>query len=75
MKTGEELYCKVFQSPRLPRVVLTPNSQNGRQDPPDPDARKSTDHKSEKRPYRETCRGNVDFRIPGTPHSRKQSKD
>ena len=22
MKTGEELYCKVFQSPRLPRVIL-----------------------------------------------------
>ena len=75
MKTGEELHCKVFQSPRLPRVIFTPNSQHGRQDPPNPHARKSTDHQSEKRPYRETCRGNVDFRIPGTPHSRKQSKD
>ena len=37
MKTGEALYCKVFQSPRLSRVVLTPNSQHGRQDPPNPD--------------------------------------
>ena len=55
MKTGEELYCKVFQSPRLPRVVLTPNSQYGRQDPPNPEARKSTDHHSEQSvQYRET---------------------
>ena len=56
MKTREELYCKVDHSPRLPRVVLTPNSQSGRQDPPNPDARKSTDHQSEQRLYRETCR-------------------
>ena len=56
MKTGEELYCKVCQSPRLPRVVLTPTSQHGRQDPPNPDDRKSTDHQSEERLYRETCR-------------------
>ena len=34
MKTGEELYCKAFQSQRLPRVVLAPNSYHGRQDPP-----------------------------------------
>ena len=27
MKTGEDLCCKVHQSPRLPRIVLTPNSQ------------------------------------------------
>ena len=53
MKTGEELDCKVCQSPRLPRVV---HSRNGRQDPPNPDARKSTDHQSEQRLYRETCR-------------------
>ena len=30
--------------------------RNGRQDPPNPDARKSTDHQSEQRLYRETCR-------------------
>ena len=29
MKVGEDLYCKVRQSPRLPRVALTPNPQNG----------------------------------------------
>ena len=56
MKTGEELYCKVFQSPRLSRVVLTPNSQHGRQDPPNPDERKSTDHECEQRLSRETWR-------------------
>ena len=57
MKTGEDLYCTVHQSPRLPRVVLTPNSRCGRQDPPNPEARKSTDHHSEQSvTYRETCR-------------------
>ena len=40
MKTGEDLHCKVHQSPRSPRVVLTPNLQYGRQDPPSPEARK-----------------------------------
>ena len=56
MKTVRGIFCKVYRSPRLPRVVLTPNSQHGRQDPHDPDARKSTDHQSDKRPYPETCR-------------------
>ena len=57
MKTGEDLYCKVHQSPRLPRVVLTPNLQYGRQDPPNPEARKSADHHREQSvKYRETCR-------------------
>ena len=56
MKTGEEPYCKVYQSPRLPRAVLTPNLHHGRQDPPSPDARKSTDHQREQSVYRETCR-------------------
>ena len=60
MKTGEDLYCKVYKSPRLPRVVPTPNSQHGRQDPPNPDARKSTDHQSEQRLYRETCRSLIE---------------
>ena len=56
MKTGEEPHCKVYQSPRLPRAVLTPNLHHGRQDPPSPDARKSTDHQREQSVYRETCR-------------------
>ena len=44
MKTGEELHRKVCQSPRSPRVVLTPNLQHGRQDLSDPEARTSADH-------------------------------
>ena len=38
MKTGEDSHCKVHQSRRLPRVVRAPNSQHGRQDPPNPEA-------------------------------------
>ena len=95
VKTGEELHCKVHQSPRLPRVVLTPNSQHGRQDPPNTDETKSADHQSEQSVYRETCRsllkdsrresqrwrhretrrGNIEYRIPGFPHSTVQKED
>ena len=100
MKAGEDLYCRVHQSPRLPRVVLTPNLQCGRHHPPIPEARKSTDHHSEQSvqyketcrslledtrrkhleesqrgKYRETCRGNVDYRIPDFPLSTVQRED
>ena len=46
MRTSEELYHKVYQSPRLPRVILKQNSQSGQQDQPDQEARKSSDHQS-----------------------------
>ena len=99
MNTGEEPHCKVYQSPRLPRAVLTPNLHHGRQDPPSPDARKSTDHQREQSVYRETCRsllentrrkhpgesqrwryrescrGNVEYRISRFPHSTVQKED
>ena len=77
MKTGEELYSKVKQSPRLPRTtVLTPNVHHGRQDLPNPKARTSTDHQRERSAkYEETRRGNVDFRIQGLPHSTVQKED
>ena len=100
MKTGEDLYSKVFQSPRLPRVVLTPTLQHGRQDLSNPEARTSADHQSEqsakyeetrrshlqnfrhkhleenhRAKYRETCRGNVDYRIQGMLHSTVQKED
>ena len=76
MKTGEDSCCKVRQSPRLSRVVLSPNLQHGRQDLKNLEARKSTDHQSEQSvKYRETCRGNVDCRIPGFPHSTVQKED
>ena len=84
IKTGEAFFCKVHQSPWLPRVVLTPNSQCGRQDPPNPEARTSADHQSEQSAkyeetrrsrYEETRRGNVDYRIQGMPHSTVQKED
>ena len=71
MKTGEELYCKVHQSPRLPGVLHLCRTRNtvGRiyqlqiQE-------KSRDWESEEHKYREACSSSrVDFRIPGIPHS------
>ena len=32
MKTRKELYCRIFKSPRLPRVTLVPNSQHVQKD-------------------------------------------
>ena len=59
-----------------PRVLLAPNLQYGRQNPFNPGARKSTDHQSEQSvKNRDTCRGNVDYRIPGIPHSAVQKED
>ena len=70
MKTGEELNCKVHQSPKLPRVTLMPKSQHNRKDLPIADSRKSNDCESEERKHRETCSSTrVYFRIPGIPHS------
>ena len=65
----------MYQSPRLPRVVLTPNLQHSREDPPNPDARESDNYESEKRQHRGTCSGNIDFRIPGIPHSTVEQVD
>ena len=75
MKTKEELYHKIYQSSRLPRVVLKPNSQTGQQDQPDQEARKSSDHQSVSGSYEETRSGKVDYRIPGIPHSTVQQPD
>ena len=70
MKTGEELYCKVHQSPRLPRVTLVPNSQQSRKDLPITYSRKSHIGESQEHKHRETCSSSrVDFRIPSIPHS------
>ena len=43
MKSGEELCCKVYQSPRLPRVTLVPNSHHALKDVLITDSRKSDD--------------------------------
>ena len=75
MKTEEELYHKVFQSPRLPRVILKPNSQSGHQDQHEHEARKSSDQQSVSGSYGETSSGNVDYRILGIPHSTVQQQD
>ena len=56
MKTGEVLHCRVFQSPRLPRVILTPNLQHGRQDPSNPEARTSANHQSKRSAKHEETR-------------------
>ena len=66
-KSGEELYNKTCQSPIAPqRFVLKPNLNFERQDTTSSDARTSFDH-SDKHggTFRETCRGEVDFRIHG----------
>ena len=47
MESGEELYNKVYQSPRLPqKAVLKPNLYHGRQDSSSFEARTSVDHQS-----------------------------
>ena len=75
MKTEEEQNHKVHQSPRLPRIILKPNSQSGQQDQPDQEARKSSDHQSASGSYGETRSGNVDYRIPGIRHYSVQQQD
>ena len=58
MKTGEDLYCKVYQFPRFPQVLLTPNLQ---QDPSNLEASKSADHPSrQSAKYEETRRSHLD---------------
>ena len=77
MKSEEELYCKTYQSPIAPqRIELKTNLNYERQDTTSSDARKSFDH-SDKHggTYRETCRGEIDFRIQGLPHSTVQEND
>ena len=67
MKTREELYCRIYKSPRLPRVTLVPNSQHFQKDVHE----KSDDREKEVHQHRGTCGSDhcVDFRIPGIPHS------
>ena len=80
-KTGEELYSKTYQSPTVPqRIVLKPNLNCERQDTRCSYARTSFDHSSKHKEnchggrYRETCRGEIDFRIHGLLHSAVQER-
>ena len=85
MKTGEELYSKVFEFPRLPRTtVLTSKLHHGRRGLSDPKAGTSADHQSKRSEeyeetrsakFEETRSGNIDFRIQGLPHSTVQKED
>ena len=85
MKTGEELYSKVFEFPRLPRTtVLTPNLHHGRRGLSDSKARTSADHQSKRSEgfdetrsakFEETRCGDIDFRIRRLPHSTVQKED
>ena len=74
MKTKEELYHKVYLSPRLPRVVLKANSQSGQQDQQEQDARTSCDTQAHRRP-RETWCSNVDYTIPDIHHFAVEQQD
>ena len=74
-KSGEELYNKTYQSPISPqRIVLKPNLHYERQDTTSFDARTSIDQSTGEK-YRETCRGEIDFRIQGLLHSTVQQQD
>ena len=78
MKTGEDLYCKVYQSPRLPRAVFTPNLPGSIQPRSKNILRPSKRTMREVRgnsSLEETRRGNVDYRIQGKPHSTLQKED
>ena len=63
------------------RIVLNPNLHDGRQDTSSFDARTPVDHSSKHRgtcgggTFKETCRGEIDFRIQGLPHSTVQEQD
>ena len=68
-KTQDELCQKVRLTPRVPRVVLKSNSQNGPQDPQNQDARSFWEPSSDSKSYQETCNNIVDYRISGIPLS------
>ena len=75
MKTKEELYHKVYLTPRLQRVVLKANSHSGQQDQQEQDARTSCDQPSGSQSTRETWCNNVDYRIPGIHLSAVEQQD
>ena len=69
-KTCQELFCKIDQSPGLPRVTLAQNSQHVQKDVLVSESRKSDDRENEVHKHRQTCGSHcVEFRIPGIPHS------
>ena len=82
MKSGEELRDKTYPYPTTPqRVVLKPNLNYERQDTTSSDARTSSFHSDKHKENsdggtcKETCRGEMDFRIQGLSHSAVQEHD
>ena len=85
MKSGDDLYRKMYQSPELPqRIKINPNLHCGRQDTTNFEARASVDHQSKEseeygetrgEEFGETRGGHIDFRIQGLPHSSVQKQD
>ena len=55
--------------------MLKPNSQSGRQDQPDQEARTSSDHQRSSGSCGETRGSNIDNRLPGLPQSTVQQQD
>ena len=72
MKTGEQLYQRESERPR---VALKANSQCESQDLPSPEARSSWETQSEVRSFRETRCNIVDNRIPDISLSTVQEQD
>ena len=71
------MYNKTYQSPAAPqRIVLKPNLNYEHQDTTSSDAKTSFDRTDKHGgTYRETGRGEIDFRIQGLPHSPVQEHD
>ena len=74
MKTKDEQYQEVRLTPRVPRVVLRSNSQNGLQDQQEQDERTSCDQASGSK-LLQTRSNIVDFRVPGVPLSAVEQLD
>ena len=77
MKTREELYCRIYKSPRLPGVTLVPNLQHVQKDVHVSESRKSDDRENEVHQHKKTCGSDhcVDFPIPVIPHSTVEQVD
>ena len=69
MKTQDELHQKTRLTPRMSRVVLKSNSQDGPQDAQSQEARSSWESPSESKSFGETCSNTVDHRVSGVPLS------
>ena len=73
MISGEVLYQKTYEFPRSPRKVVLKLAWNeGRTDSTSIEERASNAHSIK---YGETCRGEIDHRIQGLPHSTVEQED